>query len=163
MKVRLPLCAAMVSIPLAFLPVHAAQALDCPAGGAVTGDAAQAAAIAETLGGGAAFEDLGWLNEAIGKLVAGGIPRTVIIDDMIGAYCRQVAAETGVSDDAQAAKIRSFAARITQIAYAGGSGDEIILSVPFAPAILQKIDEQARAAGVSPEAWVAETVEDDLD
>jgi hypothetical protein len=163
MKLRLPLCAALLAVPLAFLQVQAAQALDCPAGGAVAGDPAQAAAISATLGGGAAFEDLGWLNTSVGDLIGRGIPRTVIIDDMIGAYCRQVSAEAGSSEAAQTAKIRTFAARITQIAYAGGGGDEIILNVPFSAATIEKIDDQARAAGVSAEAWVAEAVEDSLD
>lgn len=163
MRVGSHLCAAVLSIPLAFLQAYAAQALECPAGGAVVGNPEQAAAISATLGGGAAFEDLEWLNNSINDLIGRGIPRTAIIDDMIGAYCQQVAAGGGLSDAAQAAKIRTFASRITQVAYAGGESDEIILNVPFSAAIIKKIDDRARAAGVSADAWVANAIEENLD
>lgn len=160
---RLPLPAAAIATFLAAsLTGSVAHALDCPSG-AAGADAAEAQAIAATLAGGAAFGDLGWLRESVSGLVAKGIRRTVIIDAMIADYCPRVAEDAALDDAQKTAELRSFAARITQIAYGGGPEDAVILAVPFSPATVDKIDRQARGAGMSPEAWVAGAIEGDLD
>jgi hypothetical protein len=162
MTLRLPLPAAAIATFLAAtLDGPVAHALDCPS--ASGADKAEAQAIAASLAGGAAFDDLGWLRESIAGLIAKGLPRTVIIDGMIADYCPRVAADAALSETQKTAGLRSFAARITQVAYGGGSEEAVILAVPFTPATVEKIDRKAREAGVSPEAWVAGAVEGDLD
>lgn len=161
MTFRVSRSAAAISALLACLYAPTALALDCaaPSGG----DPAATKEITAALAGGAALDDFGRLQESIAGLAAKGLPRTTIVDSLIAAYCPRVAAESGLSEAQKTTAVRAFAARVTQIAYAGGPEDAIILDVPLAPATVQKIDAAAKADGLTPEAWIAKAVEESLD
>jgi hypothetical protein len=161
MTFRVSRSAAAISALLACLYAPAALALDCavPTGN----DPAVTKEVTATLAGGAAFDDFGRLQGAIAGLTAKGLSRTTVVDALIAAYCPRVAAESNLSEAQKTTAVRAFAARVTQIAYAGGPEDAVILDVPFAPATVQKIDAAAKAEGMTPEAWIAKAVEEGLD
>lgn len=161
MSFRVARSAAAISALLACLYAPAALALDCaaPAGS----DTAAEKGITDALAGGAVFEDFGRLPGVIADLTAKGLPKTTVVDTLIAAYCPRVAAESGLSEEEKTTAVRAFAARVTQIAYAGGPEDAVILDVPFSPATLQKIDAAAKADGITPEAWIAKAVQEALD
>src|SRR5688572_8065288 len=94
---RLSLKAFAVLAVMVALPASADAAFDCPAG-SPAGDAAQAAEITALLGADPAFGDIGHMQETIDTLIGRGVSRTVIIDNLIGAYCPTVVAEAGLSD-----------------------------------------------------------------
>jgi hypothetical protein len=145
----------LCAIALAALAqVATAEALECP----VPAAGGQGAEIRALLPTGDAFADVARLNASVATLRQKGISQALIIDGLIGAYCPLVAANAGLTDAQRTARVRQFAARIARTVYALDSADEIILDVPFAPAAVEAINARAKAAGMSPESWVADAV-----
>lgn len=133
----------------------AAGPFECPAKPL---EAAQAANIKALLPTGDAFDHVDRLNTAVSTLRAQGVNQVLVIDNLIAAYCPEVAAQAGLTDAQKSARVARFAARITRTVYALDGADEIILDVSFPPLVVDAINAKARAAGVSPEAWIQSTV-----
>ncbi|MEP9387991.1 hypothetical protein [Mesorhizobium sp. KR9-304] len=87
-----------------------------------------------------------------------GLAEILIIDNLIGQYCPIVAADTSLNDDQKTLRVRQFATQITSLVFSAEDAQEIVLDVPFPPDVVDQIEAKARAAGVSPEIWIAETV-----
>jgi hypothetical protein len=73
------------------------------------------------------------LNASIDALRNLGLPRTLIIDHLIGAYCPTVATGNSLSVAEKTAKVRRFASRVTVLVYDVEEASEIILNVPLRP------------------------------
>lgn len=136
-------------------PAHAAGPFECPTKPL---EAAQAAKVKALLPTGDAFEKVESLNAAVNTLKAQGANPVLVIDSLIAAYCPLVASQTGLSDQQKTVRVTRFAARITRTVFAIDGADEIILDVAFPPLMVDAINAKARAAGVSPEAWIQSTV-----
>lgn len=136
-------------------PALAAGPFECPLKPL---EAPQAASIRALLPSGDAFDDVERLNAAVTTLKAQGTNPVLVIDNLISAYCPLVAAQSGLTDAQKSARVVRFAARVTRVVYALEGADEIILDVAFPPVVVNAINAKARAAGVSPEAWIQSTV-----
>jgi len=90
------------------------------------------------------------------------VSSALIIDNLVGAYCPTVAADAVLTDTQKARRVQQFAVRVTRAVYSVESADDIILDVPFRPGAVDAINAKAQAAGVSPETWVAQTVDSAL-
>lgn len=99
------------------------------------------------------------LNAAVDTLRTQGMSRTLIIDNLIAAYCPIVAANSSLADPQKVSRVQSFAARITRIVYAIEDTDEIVLDIPFAPDTVDAIRAKAHASGITAEAWIVETID----
>lgn len=98
------------------------------------------------------------LNTAVATLRGQGLSEGLIIDNLIGAYCPVVAADAALDDTQKTERVRRFASLITGIVFSLGSTDAVLLDVPFAPSVLGQIQAKAKAAGLSAEDWIADTV-----
>lgn len=134
----------------------AAGPFECPAKPL---EAAQAAKIKALLPAGDAFDNVARMNDAVTSLKAQGVSTTLVIDNLIAAYCPMVAAETGLSDAQKAARVNRFVARITRTVYSLDGADAVILDVGFPPTVVDAISAKAQAAGVSQEAFIQTAVE----
>lgn len=132
-------------------PALAAGPFECPTKPL---EAAQAAKIKALLPSGDAFDKVEQLNAAVTQLKSEGANPVLVIDTLIAAYCPVVAAQQGLSDAQKSTRVARFAARITRTVFALDGADAIILDVAFPPAVVDAINAKARAAGVTPEAWI---------
>lgn len=119
---------------------------------------AKAASIRAILPNGDAYGHVESLNNAVTTLKAQGASPALVIDSLISSYCPLVAAQPGLTDAQKSTRVTRFAARITRTVYALDGADEIILDVAFPPPVVDAINAKAKAAGVSPEAWIQSTV-----
>jgi len=137
-------------------PALAAGAFECPAKPlAVPQDARVQAALPT----GNAFQNVDALNASVDKLRTEGVNPILIIDGLITAYCPVIAAETQWTDAQKATRFNRFAARVTRTVYSLDGADEVILDVPFPPAIVDAINTKAKAAGISAQDWVRTAVD----
>jgi hypothetical protein len=97
------------------------------------------------------------LNTAVEALRGQGLSKGLIIDSLIGAYCPTVAADRQLTPPQKASRLQRFAMRIAQNVYAMKAADEIIFDVPFGTVAANAIEMRAKAAGVTPEQWIAQT------
>jgi hypothetical protein len=157
---RLPinLTAAFVMMLALAEPLRAATPLVCPAQ-VPPGDSAQAKEIDALIPVRNAFEDVAKLNAAVMALRQQGVSQPIIVNRFITAYCPIVAAETTLNDAQKTALVRRFAARIVRTVYSLDNEEEVILDVPFQPAVIDAINAKASTAGVSPEEWVANAID----
>ncbi|MFT0890825.1 hypothetical protein [Pseudochelatococcus sp. G4_1912] len=116
---------------------------------------AHSSEISKLLPTGDAYDDITKLNEAVYALRQSGVSSSVVVNSLIRNYCPVVAANNTLDDKQKTAKVGRFAGRITALVYSLDSATEIVLEVPLAPSIIEAITAKARAAGISPEDWVA--------
>lgn len=92
------------------------------------------------------------------------IPPALIVDHLVWAYCPLVAADANLTDAQKTNRVRQFAADVAGIVYAPASDAEldIIVSLPVAPAVLGKVDEAAKAGGMSRDSWINGAIENAL-
>lgn len=109
-----------------------------------------------------AMTHVGRLTATIDVLRQKGLPKTEIIDHLIGAYCPMVAQEGSLSDAEKAVSVRRFSGQVTHLVYSLESGLDIIINVPFTPDVVDAINTKARKQGLSGPAWIAMTVENAL-
>lgn len=140
-------------------PSLAAGAFACPTKPL---EAKEAGEIKALLPSGDAFDHVEKLNAAVTALKAKGVGPVLIIDTLIGAYCPTVAAQEQLSDAKKASLVNRFAARITRVVYSLEGADEIILDIGFPPTIVDAINAEAKAAGISQEAFVRGAVDSAL-
>jgi len=113
-------------------PVHPARAgpFECPVKPL---EGARAAKVEALLPTGDACDDVGRLDGAAAALKTAGVSPALVVDGLVAAYCPVIAPEAGLTD-------------------------AIILDVALPPAMVEAIDARAKAAGVSPDAWIEGTV-----
>ncbi|GHE60674.1 hypothetical protein GCM10019059_20260 [Camelimonas fluminis] len=99
------------------------------------------------------------LNAAVDKLRKDGANRTLVIDNLISAYCPVVAANTMLNNQQKASRVQRFASVVVPLVYGLESAEEIILNVPLPSSVIDAVNEKARAAKISPEEWAAGAVE----
>lgn len=98
------------------------------------------------------------LNAAVDTLRSQGLSKTLIIDNLIGAYCALLAKDTALADAQKTARLRSFSLQATRAVYAIEIADRIILDVPLMPDVVDAVSARARAAGLTPQDWIAQAI-----
>jgi hypothetical protein len=109
-----------------------------------------------------AMADIGQLNVTIDTLRREGMPKNLIIDHLIGAYCPMIAREASLTESEKAALVRRFSGQVTQLVYSLESGLDIIINVPLTPDIVDAVNSIARKQGLSGPAWIAMTIDNAL-
>lgn len=104
------------------------------------------------------------LAELVGDLVIAKLPPALIVDHLVWSYCPLVANDPELSDAQKTARLRRFAAQVASMVYAPASETEldILVDLPIAPAILGKVDQAAKAAGISRDAWIKQAIDEAL-
>lgn len=98
------------------------------------------------------------LNATVDKLREQGLSNTMIVDSLIGAYCPLVAKDMMLNDAQKTARMQSFSLKATRAVYAIESAERIFLDVPLRPDVVDAVNAKARAAGLSPQDWVAQAI-----
>ena len=108
---------------------------------------------------GDALDDPAKLNAGVAALRAKGVPAAIIIDRLVANYCAAQAGNTGLDDAERTQRVRSFAGRIARTVYTLDSAETIIIDVPLPAATANAVNAKAAAAGITPQAWMANAVE----
>lgn len=87
-----------------------------------------------------------------------GLSTDDAVNHLIAFYCPAVAAETGLSDDEKAERVRQFSAQATSLVLAQSNVEDVVFNVPLDPRTAEIAAERAKQAGVSVEQWIARTV-----
>jgi hypothetical protein len=143
------------------VPSYAAAKFECPSPFKPT-TPATLTEIRSQLPDGKAMADVGRLTATIDILRRKGMPKSLIIDHLIGAYCPMVVQESSLTEAEKAASVRRFSGQITHLVYSLESGLDIMINVPFTPDVVDAINAKARKQGLSGPAWIAMTVENAL-
>jgi hypothetical protein len=109
-----------------------------------------------------AMADIGQLNVTIGTLRREGMPKNLIIDHLIGAYCPMIDREASLTEAEKAALVGRFSGQVTRLVYSLESGLDIIINVPLTPDIVEAVNSIARKQGLSGPAWIAMTIDNAL-
>ncbi len=136
-------------------PIFAASPFECPTEQLEGAPLAEVKALLPT---GDAYDHIDQLNTAVTALKTAGVSPAVVIDRLIASYCPMVVAEPGLTDAQKSAKVTRFASRIARTVYSLDGADAIILDVALPPAMVEAINAKAKAAGVSPDAWIQSAV-----
>jgi len=136
-------------------PALAAGPFECPTKPLEDAQMAEVKALLPTID---AYDHIDQLNSAVTALKIAGASPVLAIDRLIASYCPLVAAIPGLTDAQKSKQVTRFAARITRAAYSLDGEDAIILDVALPPIIVEAINARAKAAGVSPDAWIQSTV-----
>jgi hypothetical protein len=160
--IRIPSLLSIAFFGLALLvPGAAAAKFECPSPLKPSAPATLAE-IKSQLPDVKAMTDVGRLTATIDVLRQKGLPKTGIIDHLIGAYCPMVAQEGSLSDAEKTVSVRRFSGQVTHLVYSLESGLDIIINVPFTPDVVDAINTKARKQGLSGPAWIAMTMENAL-
>jgi hypothetical protein len=109
-----------------------------------------------------AMVDVGRLNAAVGMLRRDGMPKRLVVDHLVGAYCPMIASDSSLTAAEQTARLQRFTGQVTQLVYSLESGLDIIINVPLTPDIAAILNATASKQGLSGAAWIAMTVENAL-
>lgn len=109
-----------------------------------------------------AMADIGQLNVMIGTLRREGMPKNLIVDHLMGAYCPMIDREASLTDAEKAALVRRFSSQVTRLVYSLESGLDIIINVPLTPDVVDAVNSMARKQGLSGPAWIAMTIDNAL-
>ncbi|SOC42231.1 hypothetical protein SAMN05892877_109266 [Rhizobium subbaraonis] len=138
-------------------PAHAAG-LECPRLAEL--DTPADPAEVDRLGAkGLLLEQPAELQAAAAFLREQGLSADDSINHLIAFYCPSVAAEAGLSDDEKAARLRAFAAQASRAVLAESNVEDLVFHVPLDPKTAAAVSERASKAGVTPEEWIAQTIE----
>jgi hypothetical protein len=118
--------------------------------------------IQRLLPDGNAMTDPGRLNATVDTLRRDGMPKRLIIDHLVGAYCPMVAQESSLTEAEKTARLQHFTGQITRLVYSLESGLDIIINVPLTPDVVAVLNATATKQGLSGAAWIAMTVENAL-
>jgi len=102
------------------------------------------------------------LNATVDTLRRDGMPKSMIIDHLLGAYCPMVAQESSLTEAEKSARLQRFTSQITRLVYRLESGLDIIINVPLTPDVVAVLNATASKQGLSGAAWIAMTVENAL-
>jgi hypothetical protein len=109
-----------------------------------------------------AMADIAQLNVTIDTLRREGMPKNLIIDHLIGAYCPMIAQGTSLTESEKAAVVRRFSGQVTRLVYSLESGLDIIINVPLTPDVVDAVNRIAGKQGLSGPAWIAMTIDNAL-
>jgi hypothetical protein len=109
-----------------------------------------------------AMADIGRLNATVSTLRRDGMPKSLIIDHLVGVYCPMVAQESSLTEAEKTAHLRRFTGQVTQLVYSLESGLDVIVNVPLTPDVVAVLNATASKQGLSGAAWIAMTVENAL-
>jgi hypothetical protein len=109
-----------------------------------------------------ATADIGRLNATVSALRQDGMPKSLIIEHLVGVYCPMVAQESSLTEAEKTAHLRRFTGQVTQLVYSLESGLDVIVNVPLTPDIVAVLNATASKQGLSGAAWIAMTVENAL-
>jgi hypothetical protein len=118
--------------------------------------------IKRLLPDGNAMADPERLNATVGTLRRDGMPKSLIIGHLVGAYCPMVAQESSLTEAEKSAGLQRFTGQITRLVYSLESGLDIIINVPLTPDVVAVLNATASKQGLSGAAWIAMTVENTL-
>ncbi|AWI90149.1 hypothetical protein C0214_18930 [Methylobacterium sp. DM1] len=103
------------------------------------------------------------LASAVRRLTSAGVPRAVIVDRAVAAYCPLVARDGSLTLDRQREAVRRFASTLTSLVYDPPEPNQgetaFILSLPVRPALSLQIDAAAAKAGKTRDAWILEAIQ----
>jgi hypothetical protein len=103
------------------------------------------------------------LNATVGTLLRrDGMPKSLIIGHLVGAYCPMVAQESSLTEAEKSARLQRFTGQITRLVYSLESGLDIIINVPLTPDVVAVLNATASKQGLSGAACIAMTVENAL-
>ena len=109
-----------------------------------------------------AMADIAQLNVTIDTPRREGMPKNLIIDHLIGAYCPMIAQGTSLTESEKAAVVRRFSGQVTRLVYSLESGLDIIINVPLTPDVVDAVNRIAGKQGLSGPAWIAMTIDNAL-
>ena len=109
-----------------------------------------------------AMMDASRLNAVIITLRRECMPKSQIIDHLIGAYCPMVAEQSTLTEAEKAIRVQRFTGQVTRLVYSLESGLDIIINVPLTPDVVDALNTAAREQGLSGPAWIAMTIENAL-
>jgi hypothetical protein len=141
--------------------VAAAEKFECPLAVKPT-TPAKLQQIQRSLPDVSAMADIGRLNATVSTLRQDGMPKSLIIDHLVGVYCPMVAQENSLTEAEKTAHLQRFTGQVTQLVYSLESGLDIIINVPLTPDIVAILNATASKQGLSGAAWIAVTVENAL-
>jgi hypothetical protein len=139
----------------------AAEKFECPLAVKPT-TPAKLQQIRRLLPDASAMADIGRLNATVSALRQDGMPKSLIIDHLVGVYCPMVAQESSLTEAEKTARLRRFTGQVTQLVYSLESGLDVIVNVPLTPDIVAVLNATASKQGLSGAAWIAMTVENAL-
>jgi hypothetical protein len=109
-----------------------------------------------------AMADIARLTATVSTLRQDGMPKSLIIDHLVGVYCPMVAQESSLTEAEKTTHLRRFTGQVTQLVYSLESGLDVIINVPLTPDIVAVLNATASKQGLSGAAWIAMTVENAL-
>jgi hypothetical protein len=139
----------------------AAENFECPVPPGLN-TSAKLQEIKRLLPDGNAMADPDRLNATVDSLRQDGMPKSLIINHLVGAYCPMVAQESSLTDAEKTARLQRFTGQITRLVYSLESGLDIIINVPLTPDVVAVLNATASKQGLSGAAWIAMTVENTL-
>ena len=101
------------------------------------------------------------LTVAINTLRREGMPKSLIVDHLIGAYCPMVARDSA-TDAEKATLVRRFSGQVTRLVYSLESNLDIIINVPLTPDVVDAVNTIAKKQGLSGPAWIEMTIDNAL-
>jgi hypothetical protein len=116
------------------------------------------AEIAASIPKGVSLEQPDQLQSAIILLREHGMASDDIINRLISLYCPYAASDTTASSEQKTAQVEKFAAQATAAVLSEGEDTAILFNVPLSPDVAEIAMQRARAAGVTTEEWIADTV-----
>jgi len=141
------------------------KALQCPdlqVSGQGAGVADPGGAVMTTLAGEAHDQAGNAIAEMISTLrkADNSMDRATMMNTMMAAYCPVVAADDGLDAAAKRAKLARFTSIASRRLFGNDVAGErrILLRVPVARDVLDKVDAKARAAKQTRDQWIAETL-----
>jgi hypothetical protein len=106
--------------------------------------------------------DASRLNAVINSLRQEGLPKSQIIDHLIGAYCPMVVQQSTLTEAEKAMRVQRFTGQVTRLVYSLESGLDVIINVPLTPDVVDALNTAASKQGLSGPAWIAMTIENAL-
>lgn len=90
-----------------------------------------------------------------------GTDPAVILNSLLAAYCPSLAGDAGLSDAQRHDQLNRFRAVAVRVLFGAlaGADRKILVRVPLPQGVLDRIDDKARAAKKTREAWIEETLE----
>jgi hypothetical protein len=151
---------AILGLGLLFEPPKA-YALECPSQNDLK-TSPLAADIVKFVPKGLQLKDPDRLNAAIDLLMEHGLSADDTINHLVAYYCPGVAAETGLSNHRKIKEVRRFANLATKVVASRIHVEDVIYDVPLHPTTADAVELRARNAGITPKAWIAQTVQSAL-
>ena len=158
-RIQFLLCLTLLSLTL--VPAVAAETFECPSP-FKPNTPAKLEEIKGLLPNINAMADMGQLNVTIETLRREGMPKNLIIDHLIGAYCPMIAREASLTESEKAALVQRFSGQVTRLVYSLESGLDIIINVPLTPDVVDAVNSMARKQGLSGPARIAMTLDNAL-